>query len=126
MNDYSKTFCRGCGQEIHPQAEICPKCGVRNTSTFTSTLSGVITGSLANKTALPAVLLCFFLGYFGAHRFFAGKINSAIAMLILGIANLFLWWLVLPWVVLGIWWLVDLILIIMGKFTDSQGRVIPW
>jgi len=53
-------FCSECGKIIKIKAEICPKCGVRQKNT-----EGV------SKTAL--LLLTFFLGGFGAHKFYLGK-----------------------------------------------------
>ena len=65
----------------------------------------------SNKRVLPAFLLCFFLGTFGIHRFYAGKIGTGILELVtLG--------------GLGIWWLVDIILILTGNFKDADGRKI--
>ncbi|HEY9102469.1 TM2 domain-containing protein [Chitinimonas sp.] len=54
-------------------------------------------------------LLCLFFGVFGAHRFYAGKKNTAIAMLCtLG--------------GVGVWALVDLLIILANEFRDSQGN----
>jgi len=36
----------------------------------------VATAGLSDKRILPALLLCFLLGVFGAHRFYAGKIGT--------------------------------------------------
>jgi TM2 domain-containing membrane protein YozV len=56
----------------------------------------------------PAFFLVFFLGWFGAHRFYVGKIGTAVLMLItFGGA--------------GVWWLYDLILIVTDNFTDRDG-----
>ncbi|MDX1519935.1 MAG: TM2 domain-containing protein [Gammaproteobacteria bacterium] len=64
---------------------------------------------MSDKKILPAFLLCFFLGIFGAHRFYVGKIGTGILHLItLG--------------VLGIWTLIDFIMIIIGAFTDKDGN----
>ena len=62
-----------------------------------------------DRRILPAFLLCFLLGVFGAHRFYAGKPGTALLQLFtLG--------------GLGIWALVDLIMIATGSFTDGRGR----
>ncbi len=53
-------FCSECGKVIKAKAEICPQCGVRQNQT-----EGV------SKVAL--LLLTFFLGGFGAHKFYLGK-----------------------------------------------------
>ena len=60
---------------------------------------------------ISIVLLCFFLGGLGIHRFYVGKIGTGILMLItLG--------------GFGIWTLIDFIIIIVGKFTDKEGNLI--
>jgi TM2 domain-containing membrane protein YozV len=63
----------------------------------------------SNKKLLPAFILCFLLGIFGAHRFYVGKmITGVIQLVTLG--------------GLGIWMLIDLIMIVLGSFTDKSGR----
>jgi TM2 domain-containing membrane protein YozV len=71
--------------------------------------------NMATETRiLPAGLLCFFLGIFGAHRFYVGKIGTGLLQLFtLG--------------GLGIWWLVDLIMLVSGEFRDKEGnRITEW
>ncbi len=77
-----------------------------------------------NMDWLAALLLCFFLGCFGAHRFFVGKTSTAVAMLLI---TLLTGWIAgLGLFITGIWSLVDFIMIICGKFTNAKGEIIPW
>jgi TM2 domain-containing membrane protein YozV len=63
------------------------------------------------KSRLATTLLAWFLGEFGAHRFYLGKIGTAILMLVtLG--------------GLGIWALIDFIFAVAGLMKDKEGRVI--
>jgi len=63
---------------------------------------------ISEKGFVPTALLCFFLGSFGVHRFYVGKVGTGLLMLFtLG--------------GLGVWTLVDLILIVCGKFSDEEG-----
>lgn len=63
------------------------------------------------KGFVPAILLCFFLGMLGVHRFYVGKIGTGILMLI-------------TFGGLGIWVLIDFIMIVCGKFKDKDGLYI--
>lgn len=66
------------------------------------------------KSRLVALLLCWFLGIFGAHRFYVGRIGSGV--LYLCTEGLF-----------GIGVLVDIIMILIGDFTDDRGlKLTEW
>lgn len=66
------------------------------------------TGAVSDKKFVPAVLLCFFLGTLGVHRFYLGKILTGLLMLItLG--------------GLGIWAIIDLVLLVVGSMKDKNG-----
>lgn len=62
----------------------------------------------SDKSRTVALLLAIFLGEFGAHRFYVGKIGTGILYLCTG--GLF-----------GIGWLVDLIKICVGSYKDNVG-----
>ena len=63
------------------------------------------------RSRTVAFVLAFFLGVFGAHRFYVGKTGTAVLQLCtLG--------------GLGIWWLIDVIVVGSGSFRDAEGRLI--
>ena len=63
---------------------------------------------VSDKDFVVTILLCFFLGGLGVHRFYVGKIGTGILMLITCGG-------------LGIWSLVDFIMIVCGVFRDVNG-----
>ncbi|NNM84388.1 MAG: DUF4236 domain-containing protein [Phycisphaerales bacterium] len=76
------------------------------------------TGSMG-KRALPAMMLCLLLGLLGAHRFYAGRLASGLLMLLLTL-SLYGTLISVPWM------LIDLSLIVCGRFTDHAGQRIRW
>lgn len=93
-------FCKFCGEKIAADAILCPKCGrqVEELKTSASAQPSIVinnansnsnnNGSFnANglqgreKNKWVALLLCFFIGGFGAHRFYEGKIATGILWL---------------------------------------------
>ena len=92
-------FCNKCGKEINNEAIVCIGCGCAvNNASFEKTDKGLIT-----------ILLCCFLGYLGAHRFYTGHTVIAVVQL-LTLGGCF------------IWWLIDFIIILTGDFKDAQGN----
>ncbi len=91
----AKRFCPTCGTEIaDPSVTVCPQCGgfvpVLATPNLQQPMqqpSVVINnvqagGSLgAPKSKWISFFLCLFLGCFGAHRFYEGKIATGILYL---------------------------------------------
>ena len=99
-------FCPSCGALIDAAAATCPTCGARQ--------PGTAVAGASDKKILPAAILAFFFGIFGAHRFYVGKIGTAILM-ILTLGGI------------GIWAIIDFILIVVGSFKDKDGnRITEW
>ena len=71
----------------------------------------------SNKKRLVALLLAFFLGTLGVHRFYVGKKGSGIAMVLLTIS-------IIGILVSSIWAFVDFLMIATGSFTDSENKII--
>lgn len=96
-------FCSQCGGKIDEKAVVCPLCGCQveqmapvaapsiminnansnvNTNTQTQTVSAAPLKKPRNKWV--ALLLCLFLGLFGAHKFYEGKIGLGVVYLFTG------------------------------------------
>ena len=106
-------FCHKCGKEVAAETSFCPNCGA---ALRTSAMGPGYRSekSVSPHSRLAALLLCVFLGGLGVHRFYVGKVGTGVAMIFtLG--------------GLGIWVLIDLIMIVVGGFTDAEGRyVLDW
>ena len=89
--------CPYCGQQINANAKLCKYCK-----------KWLDEPQKNSKNFLETALLCWFLGAYGFHRFYTGHYAIGIAQLLtLGGC--------------GIWSTIDLILICLGKFKDSNG-----
>ncbi|MCC6548865.1 MAG: TM2 domain-containing protein [Ignavibacteriaceae bacterium] len=107
MKNENEKYCSECGEVIHIKAEICPKCGVRQAATAHNAPQQ----RENDNRGLTLLLLCFFLGYLGVHRFYTGHTGIGVVQLLtLGGC--------------GIWTLIDFIIILMGNFKDAQGNII--
>ncbi|MBB3608192.1 TM2 domain-containing protein [Rhizobium sp. BK602] len=77
------------------------------------------------KSVGAAYLLWFFLGYFGAHRFYLGRVGSGAAqliLLVLGCLTAFVFVGVVLLAALSIWWVIDAFLI-PGVIAEQKGIV---
>lgn len=103
-------FCKFCGQQIPMEAVLCVKCGrqveqlqgvptVNPQVVINNAPQPVVYRTGTPKNKWVAFFLCFFLGIFGAHRFYEGKVGTGL-----------LW--LFTFGVLGIGWLVDWITIL--------------
>ena len=73
-----------------------------------------MTAPVSPKSRLATSLLCFFLGWLGAHRFYVGKIGTGLLMVVT-VGGF------------GIWSTIDFILVVAGSFTDVDGlRIYEW
>lgn len=111
------SFCQNCGVQVDCQADVCVKCRAR--------LIKPEKPRTSTKSRLATTLLALFLGVFGAHRFYAGKVETAIVMLVLGLVGLFTIWVcgigLIFIIVVGIWAFVDFITAVAGCFKDDRG-----
>lgn len=98
-------FCRECGYKHSDKAKACPKCGCPSGETLTSKANKLVNG----KSIVVYLLLAWFLGYFGAHRFYVGKTGSALAMLLMGTIGFVL---IIPPFIVAFWVLIDIIIAI--------------
>jgi len=77
------------------------------------------------KSRIAALVLCFFFGMFGVHRFYLGKNSSAVAMLIITLLGLGLNLILLGWpllIVTGVWVVIDFFALLLG-FGDMREKV---
>jgi len=108
MKKENEKYCAECGALINNKAEICPKCGVRQFEH----VAPVSTEMVAQRNKwITCLILCWFLGILGVHRFYTGHTGIGVLQLLtLGGC--------------GIWTLIDFIIIVSGNFKDAQGNPI--
>ena len=63
------------------------------------------------KSKTVALALSILIGEFGIDRFYLGRIGTGLLKLV-------------TFGGLGIWWVIDIILIVSGKMTDSKGNLL--
>ena len=98
-------FCKDCGKEAGEKAVVCIHCGVSLGQPENNNINA------GEKEWLVTLLLCLFGGGFGIHRFYTGHTGIGVVQLLtLGGC--------------GIWTLIDFIIIILGKFEDSEGKLL--
>lgn len=119
--------CPECNRKISDQSLSCPKCGrplnnmdsafnrfsPPNDQTYNQSMM------ISSKSRLTALLLCFFLGLLGIHRFYVEKTKSGIAFILIALISIFLAF--IPLIITIVWCFIDFIMILCGTFTDNEG-----
>jgi len=100
-------YCHNCGRPVGENAIVCTSCGV----SFGKTRVRQQGIDPEQKDWLTTLLLCVFLGAFGAHRFYTGHIGIGVIQLI-------------TFGGCGIWSLIDMILIANGSYLDANGKML--
>jgi len=77
--------------------------------TNTNNNTGSYALGVSPKSRVTAILLCFFVGYIGVHRFYLGKVGTGVLWFFTG--GLF-----------GIGVIVDFLTLLFGGGSDSLGR----
>ena len=98
-------YCANCGAEINDNAVVCVKCGCA----VNAPKAKAVNPNKSDKEWLTTLLLCFFLGGLGIHRFYTGHMGTAIVQL-------------LTCGGCGIWELIEFITSAMGNFKDAEGK----
>lgn len=98
MNMEGKKFCKHCGSIIDKDCIVCPVCGkqveelrtnaaaqpniiINNENKNVNTNMNVMYGRGKPRSKWTALLLCLFLGFVGAHKFYDGKVGMGILYL---------------------------------------------
>ena len=143
-------FCTKCGSQLSEGSVFCSRCGAQ-----VALATGIPVEDVSQKSRLAVALLScpvLYVGLFGAHRFYMGKIKTAVLMLLLGVAAAICYFsymavffttfmefddaepplvmfliMGLSWLfgaAAGIWSLIDFVIAVTGNFKDREGKPI--
>ncbi len=101
------SYCANCGATVSPTADVCMNCGV-------AIKKGRADGELNGQDKIVMLLICFFLGGLGIHKFMMGETKKGVFKIIMsficGIG--------------GILALIDLIKIAMDKYEVNPNALV--
>lgn len=69
--------CHGCGNIVHVSAPACPKCGAQQLGN-----TNYVGSTATIKSRVTGAVLAFFLGEFGVHKFYCGKVGMGFLYLV--------------------------------------------
>ena len=131
-------LCPYCGKTIKSDFKVCPYCGNNyNNKKIENYYSN--SNEMSDKNGIVCLLLLLFLGEFGAHKFYAGRIAGGVVMLVLtltflvfadmlGIHKFYvgrtsvMLVLTLGAIASFVLWIIDLIQLVSGNFKDAEGK----
>mgnify|MGYP000120583005 FL=1 len=98
---------------IFDKSDYSKSTSVKNKSQINDTLDLKSSKNLekSKHSWIACLCICYLFGLFGGHRFYTGNIKSGIIQL-------------LTFGCFGVWTLIDFILILSGKFKNSEGQYI--
>lgn len=82
IKSQNEKYCKDCGAIINAKAEICPNCGVRQISSFSTEVDSITFTTSNGKNKLVASLFAVILGGIGIHKFYLGQIGLGVLYLL--------------------------------------------
>ena len=103
------SYCPACGNATDPSSPTCQACGAATQAV--SQMSPQAVAEAGRREWLSTLLLCFFLGPLGVHRFYTGHTGIGVIQLLTGGGC-------------GIWYIIDFIFILTGSYRDAENRAL--
>jgi TM2 domain-containing membrane protein YozV len=101
--------CPQCGGFTAHPGQRCSNCSAEKRDAFMGGNTNSTVQAPDKSQWVIVLLLCWFLGYLGIHRFYTGHIGIGLIQL-------------LTFGGCGIWFLIDFIMIVTGNFRDAAGN----
>lgn len=106
-------YCSRCGGVMGASDRFCHVCGWEVGASEAPRMPAPVVNP-SDRNRLTALLLCIFLGWVGAHRFYVGKVGTGLIWLF-------------TFAFLGVGVIYDLIFLATGEFRDDrERRLVRW